>query len=97
MKPPPNDIRYKYVTVKLTRAQAGVIKRRRIALIQQDIDDLELELKEAQKNLKEATMAPLELERETQIELRPGDPGFDEASPVFRPEAYQGNIKWFED
>lgn len=81
------NARYVHEWVPVSRADA----RRSRA---ENIKFMRARLHEAQRELAEAIAAPLQTERMSQIELLPGDPGYDEAPIAFNFAAYQGDSAW---
>lgn len=82
-----NDTRYTYDTVPITFNEAS---RQRL----EGIVALELQMAELQKELDELIAAPLPTERQVQIELHPGDEGYEDASYEVNLVQYQGNVTW---
>ena len=86
--------RYRYDTIPLTEQEARKRKSREIECAKAELKHRKGQVEEAEERFQRAISAPLDTERRVQIALNPGDPGYDEASPVFNPVDYQGDIIW---
>lgn len=94
--PQPVLTRLRYDKVPLTRAQA-------LNLRQCQVDHMTRFIKGAKDNVDALTMArtklrqrPLDTHRTVTVELEPGDPGYDVASPVTTDDALGGTFAWVE-
>ena len=89
-----NNTRYVYKTVPISEERA---KEERASQIQDECDEIEYfksQIQECEDHITHLKSEPLPTTREEQIILNPGDPGYDEAPALFRPENYQGEFKW---
>lgn len=82
-----NATRYIYKTVPLSVEDA--IDARSDELIR-----IHAEIAELEKQADELIRSDLPTTRQVQIELNPGDDGYEDAPIRFNPVQYQGNVTW---
>jgi hypothetical protein len=83
-----NETRYIYKTVPITPEEANLQRLKKIELIELEIDSLRQDLME------KLCESPLPTTKQVQMELNPGDDGYENAPISFNPLFYQGNIRW---
>lgn len=82
-----NETRYIYKTVPLAKEDAEKQRQREFRHIMNQIFELH---EEAAK----LCDSPLPTTRQVQIELNPGDEGYEEAPYAMSLVSYQGNVTW---
>jgi hypothetical protein len=86
--------RYSYHDEPLTPEEAEVIRAQQLESIQSEISGLSRDIAELNERFWDLKGSPLPETRRVQTTLNPGDPGYDEAPPVFDPAEYQGDVAW---
>jgi hypothetical protein len=89
-----NQTRYIYRTVPLSEERAKEIRTEEIESELSEIEYRKQQIRECEEHILRLKGTPLATTREEQISLNPGDPGYNEAPPIFSPTQYQGDIKW---
>lgn len=82
-----NQTRYIYKAIPLSPEEAQELRNREIQSIKWQIEGLEEELRHAKNR-------PLDVEKAIQIELNPGDDGYEDAPFEMNPIMYQGTTIW---
>jgi|TARA_R110000824_G_scaffold198107_1_gene382065 hypothetical protein len=89
-----NRTRYKYEDLPLTPEEGEKVKIEKTEDARSEVARRKRQVVEAETYLDICLLASPPTHTRVQIELNPGDEGYDECSDQFNPGEYQGNYKW---